>query len=268
MTQDTHARRSGVRELMARLCEPAESETGWRHLSLIRWLILLDIAMLAAVVYDAPYFQVARVLVRGTDTEYVRQFIAVEKLRGRSLLAIDPGALGRQVELAPAVKSVQVDRRLPNELVLSVQERQAVAVWAAPAGVFVVDDEGVIIRRAEGEPLPTIHSNATSSLQPGSQVDSAAVDLVVRLGSALTASFDWQAVRYDFAYPAALTVTTNQGWRVVFGQTDDLEYKFEVLRQIQQVAKQRNQAIELVDLRSNVRPYYRPVQTAAVPPAR
>ena len=87
------------------LLEPAETETGWRHLTAIRLLIALDVLLLGVVLYDAPYFHVSRVLVGGTSTADVRRFIPVDDLRGRNVFTIDTAAMAKRIESAVRIST-------------------------------------------------------------------------------------------------------------------------------------------------------------------
>ena len=60
-----------------------------------------------------------------------------------------------------------------NELVVAINERTPVAIWAAPEGRFLVDEDGVVVRAAQAENLPTVFAAPGASLKPGASVDAA-----------------------------------------------------------------------------------------------
>jgi cell division protein FtsQ len=78
-----------------------------------------------------------------TDPDALRA--ALDVARGESLLHVDLDAMRKRVEAIGWVKSANLYRRLPNRLVLKIEERQAFAVWQYEGKLQVIDRDGTVI---------------------------------------------------------------------------------------------------------------------------
>ncbi len=93
-----------------------------------------------------PRFHLASVDIHGA--EFVAPSQLEEKFladKGKSILRVPLRQRGREIEQLPWVRSAAVGRILPNRLWVEVQERVPVAFVSSPAGMALVDEEGVIL---------------------------------------------------------------------------------------------------------------------------
>ncbi len=174
--------------------------------------------------------------------------MAVDQLRrwsgvkiGDNLLALDMGRVKRDLEMVTMVRSVAVERVLPNTLRLRVMEREPLAQAATyPASTrtnatlqmtnFVqLDRDGYVILPpdprqravpvATNETLPLITGINPAELIPGrpvmQQPVQAALELIQAFNrSAMSGQVDLQ--RVDVSSPGVLQVTTAQGSEITF----------------------------------------------------
>ncbi len=100
-------------------------------------------------VTGAMGFKLGNVRVEGRhyiDAETLRNTIAAKL--GDPLLSIDINVMQARITALPWVKDVRVRRVWPDKLLISIDERQPLAIWRdAPQGPAVVDSEGVILTR-------------------------------------------------------------------------------------------------------------------------
>jgi cell division protein FtsQ len=83
------------------------------------------------------------VLVTGrTRTEPGRILDALGVARGDPMLTFDPATARRRLEALPWVQDATVERRLPDEIFLTLQERSPLALWQLDGRVRVIDAEG------------------------------------------------------------------------------------------------------------------------------
>ncbi|WP_336923730.1 cell division protein FtsQ/DivIB [Aquipuribacter sp. SD81] len=116
-------------------------------------LVLAALAGAGAWAWRAGHLDTRQVLVTGTVRVPVEQVqAAAAGALGTPLLAVDTGAIAREVATDPLVLDVAVQRRWPRTLEVVVTEREAVAAVPAPGGYEVVDEEGVVL--AERPDLP------------------------------------------------------------------------------------------------------------------
>ncbi len=93
-----------------------------------------------------PRFHLASIEIHGA--EFVAQSQMEEMFladRGKSILRAPLRQRGREIEQLPWVRSAAVGRIFPNRLWVEVQERVPVAFVWSPAGMALVDEEGVIL---------------------------------------------------------------------------------------------------------------------------
>lgn len=158
---------------------------------------------------------------------------------GRNLFALDLAQVKQNLEMAPMVKSVSVERVLPTTLRIRVTEREPIAqvnVLRPRDGggieqvIFQLDADGYVIQpldprqRAvplgQGEDqLPVIAGVNASDLQAGRRVDSPQVQSALTLitdfdHSPMSGLVDLK--RIDISSPQVLIVMTGQGSEVTF----------------------------------------------------
>ncbi|MCB1530965.1 MAG: FtsQ-type POTRA domain-containing protein [Rhodospirillales bacterium] len=91
-------------------------------------------------------FSVRNVLVEGreyTDSEALKAIVNVQK--GDPLFAFNPKAAQEAVEKLSWVRSVHVERRLPDTVYLRLTERKPLALWQRKGKLSVIDEEGTVL---------------------------------------------------------------------------------------------------------------------------
>ncbi len=100
-------------------------------------------------VSGAMGFRLADITVEGRhyiDADTLRNTIAVKP--GDPLLSVDLSVMRARITALAWVKDVRVRRAWPDRLLISIDERQPIAIWRdAPGGPAVVDGEGVILTK-------------------------------------------------------------------------------------------------------------------------
>ena len=126
-------------------------------------LIFGLVALRRALFTSNPRFQLREVVVQASSRLGIRL--------GDNLFEIDPGELRKRLSAIPSVENCEVTRVLPDTLKLRVVERIPRAVLANPQGRWVVDENCVVIPRAEsmsaGRSLPVILGISDRSLEGG-----------------------------------------------------------------------------------------------------
>ena len=114
------------------------------------------VAGLVAVVWlllVSPVLGVSSVQVDGVTSlpaDQVRETAGIE--RGTPLLRVDVDAARARVARLPQVASVEVTRGWPHTVVVTVVEREPVAVVGSPGARSLVDAEGVLFDTVTGAP--------------------------------------------------------------------------------------------------------------------
>jgi cell division septal protein FtsQ len=176
--------------------------------------------------------------------------ISIEQLRRwagvrleNNLLELDIARVKRDLELMPAIESVDVERVLPHTLRIRVTEREPIAQFQFPqiraggvygGGVYLLDAKGCVMAPLEpqqrsvpvvqtNEHLPILSGIPLTDLRPGRPAESPQVHAALRLIQALDRSPMAGLVeftRIDLSAPGILLVTTGQNSEVTFGLGD------------------------------------------------
>ena len=96
-------------------------------------------------------FSLTNIIVEGrsrTRAQEISGAMGVKK--GMPIFDVDPHTLREKLETLPWVRSVVVERRLPNTLYIRLMERTPIALWQdKKTSHFLVDERGEIIRQAD-----------------------------------------------------------------------------------------------------------------------
>lgn len=80
---------------------------------------------------------------RETDAANILRALGIRQ--GDPILFLDPQEARQRLEALGWVKSARVERRLPNTLVIRLEERQALAIWQRGGSFDLIDAEGAVI---------------------------------------------------------------------------------------------------------------------------
>lgn len=128
--------------------------TGWIEKG--RILILSDIIKASVqsgfVVDDISL--IGRINTRKSDV-----MEAIKVVRGQSILEIDPKKIHSKIEKLPWVEFAVIQRHLPNRLVVTIIEREPIAIWQKDSNLSLIDRKGHLIQVSNLRPfrkLPTL----------------------------------------------------------------------------------------------------------------
>ena len=228
-------------------------------------------ATLNAFVYENKDFAIQQIDVQ-TDgviaPEQLRRWTGVKP--GANLIALDLGAVKRNLELVSLIDSVSVERVLPRTLKIRVTEREPIAQVNVPradgangiaVSVFQLDADGMVMQPLDprlstvslaqmNSQLPVIAGVNAFQLQPGRRVELPQVPVALQLIAAFARSPMAGLVdlrRVDVSAPGVVVATTGQGSEVTFG-LDNLDQQLRRWRQIYDLGVRQQRAIASVDL--------------------
>lgn len=91
-------------------------------------------------------FRVNNILVEGrreTDPDVLRAIVNLE--RGDPIFAFDPAETREMIERLSWVRSVHIERRLPDTIYIGLVEREPIALWQHKNKLRVIDADGVTL---------------------------------------------------------------------------------------------------------------------------
>ncbi|HXG26520.1 MAG TPA: FtsQ-type POTRA domain-containing protein, partial [Candidatus Binatia bacterium] len=163
---------------------------------------------------------------RWTDASTVRATLGLAD--GANVFRIDTGPLESALEALPAVASARVDVLLPDaEVVVSIEEREAILAWEAGSMRYLADHEGVLFAAVpKDERLPAglvvvedRRLGAADAFAIGDRLDTTDLDVATRLGSLTPADVGSAAsrLRVRVTEGDGFVLVTDGGWVAVFG---------------------------------------------------
>ncbi len=234
-----------------------------RRLSRIRWrrigVVLAFAGAVAGLValYFSPALRVQKVEVGGATTVSAAEVEALAKLDGASLLTADLGAAESRVEELAMVKEATITHGWPQTVRIAVVQRTPWAVWQAGSRAYTVDEDGVVLAADAPEGAPVISvAGSHVGLEPGQSVDHDAVTLALSLTQRLPAELELSAAAFEWAGDSGLTLTTDSGYRVVLGDSQDMDYKLAVWGEIEAELGRASMTGHVLDLRFGDRPSF------------
>lgn len=124
--------------------------TGWVDR---QWTAFTDATLEASA--DAG-LALREVLVQGRGRTSQAELMTALDLRiGAPILGLDPETLRARLEALPWVARASVERRLPDTLFITVEEREPLALWQRDGALALIDRSGTII--ADPELAPFAH---------------------------------------------------------------------------------------------------------------
>lgn len=206
------------------------SRRQWRR----RWLTWKPVVVLVLslaigitgvwLVWFSSVLAVDDVRVTGTDTLTVEQVEAVAGVHlGRPLARVDVGGIESRVGALAPVHSVQVTRRWPHRLLISVDERVPVAVVSIGDQLRALDADGVVFGGYDRAPAGLPRVDTVLGTRPEALSEAATV--VSNLPAVVSRRVDHIEVRTV----DEIALVLRDGRRVEWGSAEDSEAKAQVL---------------------------------------
>jgi cell division septal protein FtsQ len=250
-------RRGGtVQRPVAASAEP--SVRAWVVTKLLALLLLFGASGLLYHVAASDGFRIERVVVIGSQLIPVDEIERSAAVTGLNIFWVREEEVGHRLQAIAAVQSARARTVLPDRLEVRIVERTPVAVWQNGGMSYLVDSEGRVLQATDRSvALPTIRDVGTQPLQAGSRVDRGALTTMFQLQQLLPRVAGLTPREIEYGPDSGVTVVTDAGPRVRFGEDDNLEWKVNALIAVRRELDRQGQRPEVIDLRFRDRPYVR-----------
>lgn len=147
----------------------------------ISWaLLVLILLLLLLVFFRSPYFTVWEIHIDQTTFFSPEEILdSVELPLGENIFMVHRAQLSRLILENPRVKRVEIMRRLPQTLCITIQEHRPLAYIYQDQMLFLLNREGVFMRREEVPghfPLPYLYLQDSAVV--GEKVGTAALEYI------------------------------------------------------------------------------------------
>jgi len=228
----------------------------WRRISIV--LALLAVLGGAVALYLSPLLRVQEIQVVGTTNLEAERVVQLADLTGQSMFRLKPDEAEARLEALPLVKSAQVARRWPQTVRVQITERAPWGLWRIGDSVYVIDAEGVILPDVQSPPnAPVINDlGGPVKLQPGDRVDVDAVALARSMLERVPQTLALGIASLEYTPAVGLSFTTDAGYRVILGDSQNAEYKLAVWQAVENELGREAMAGHVLDLRFEDRPSF------------
>ena len=247
----------------------AASKQGWKlfneDVRRGRFFALVGLAFLFAAAVSfatSPEYVVASVSVEGSKVLSIDQANDIAGVQGLNIFQVDPVSVqARLAEKAALLKGVTVETRLPNQVIIKVQERRPATVWVLGDGTpLLASDDHVVVGTAttlDGYVTIFDRGPSTDTLKIGSPMPvhkADAADTAQQIYLLLPPATGLQLRQLEWAPDNGITAITATGQRIEFGTGDELDRKLKVVQALVLQSKTTNRPWSILDVRSTERP--------------
>ena len=213
---------------------------------------------LAVGLYFSPLLRVQHVQVVGAKEVDASQVEQLASLGGHSMLRLDTASAQERIRFLPMVRSVQIERHWPQTVRVIVTERVPWGSWQVGDSRYVIDNEGVVLAPValpDGSPVIKDLSNPVR-LVPGDHVDLDAVTLTQSLTARVPGTLGENIAGLEYSTEKGLSLLTDAGYRVVIGDSQNVDYKLAVWKGIEGQMGRDHMSGHVLDLRFEERPSF------------
>ena len=214
--------------------------------------------------FDNPDYRLSTIAIRTDGTLQRDQILKAGGLQeGLNIFSVNLAQIHDRLQQLSQVDEVQVERKMPNEIDITITERKPIA-WItsektvtdpfASDAAFLVDARGVLMKEKKLLPeylaLPLITGCSSEALVPGKTVDSLEAKAALELLRLTTTSFmqtRFQIREVDVSKGYCLLVTDKNHTRAMFG-FDHLDVQMQRLEQFLVYSDDSQRQIETVNL--------------------
>ncbi|MBI4505521.1 MAG: FtsQ-type POTRA domain-containing protein [Chloroflexi bacterium] len=207
------------------------------------------------------------VAVYGTRLLSAEEVVAQLDAEGRHVLWLRQGELEARLAALPEVQAAQVEVFAPGVIEVTVSERRPALVWVVAGEEWLVDEQGLALRRSAGAwpGLPVVHQIGGRGWSRGHQLDPRVVGNALRLAQFVTRTFppDTRLLYHE----ATGLVVFGPGWQALFDPGGDLAWQQAALRALQARPDLAGPGGAMYDVRFPDRAYVRPLPAGGGPAA-
>ncbi len=129
---------------------------------LLRLILLICIGVCLYFFFTSSLFDINEIAVENNDYYTPEQIISIAgAITGGNTFAERTGAMKDKLLEDPYIKNASVSRKLPDGLVITVQERKEAAYVVYRSEYVIIDSDGIVLRKAKVEPKLTVMEGMT-----------------------------------------------------------------------------------------------------------
>lgn len=243
--------------------ERKERKSAKKKLVLILLFLFFSLSMLLFL--RLPCFNIQEITVNGLDKVSTDEICSAAGLKeGMNIWKISTPEIREKVALIPRIAKVQVEKKLPGDISIFIEEKQPVAMIPYHSSYLELAGDGLIIGICDeykGE-LPLINGLSWGRMDVGMNIpDRPRGEIAEKFLEALAASPSLPLAEINVSNPQQIIVYTWEGMEVWLGDKEDLNEKLEVLQQLYNFFLARENELEegYLDIQAAEAPVFIPL---------
>src|SRR5689334_17569560 len=223
-----------------------------------RIIDLTGLALLVALAITfatSPDYQVQSVTVVNSKVLTDDQAARLTGVLGTNIFMVDAKQVVTRLRQSPFIKSATVETTLPGQVLIHVDERKPNVVWVLIDNTpYLISDDGVIISQAttlQGYIVVYDKDTTPGTLHFGEKLERQdVVDVAQQLYMKLPGTSGLQISQMEYQVAGGVTIVTDTGRRVRFGDGAQLDVKIRVVAALVKDLAAQKQDWHLIDARS------------------
>lgn len=252
------------------------------------WILVLAILFISVFIYFfvfSPGFQVDSVVIYGnhkTRADEIRRAIfsgvtinlielGTLKISSKSVFLVNKKDVEKRIlQELPVVESITVQKKLPQELVVNIIERESIGIYCGKIDLmeqcFIFDKNGILFENAHllEDSLPIVRKSNADQDHPelGQKILSEDVtSAFLKICNSFKSIPNIEALEAETPNPDRLNVLTNEGWQIYFGlgEEDSIDNQLIKLQLLlsEEISTEARKTLQYIDLRFEDRAYYK-----------
>lgn len=236
----------------------------------LKWLmpILTFILVIASLYYfmQSAFFNVTSIEVLGAKGINGEEIIKLSGLvKGENIFKLDTSKAHESIGINSLVDDVQINRKLPNKVLIHIKERIPVAMMPVDEGFIQFDIKGYALKNESelgNDYLPIITGvDVPSGLAMGDRLDDRNFQIGLQLVGQMDQEIKELVSEIDVTNPQKLRAFLVKGAEVRLGDANDVSRKFAKAMQVLKEQKKINKVYDIlyIDVSYSDKPviYYR-----------
>lgn len=233
------------------------------YLQSLFFIVILTIAVFFLL--QSSFFNINKISVIGNQQLESGDIVKVSGLAlGQNIFKANLSKAEKNITLNPLIKNVHLKRKLPNEIELEVNERQAVALIADKNQFLELDKDGIYLSSTKNITkvnYPIITGDKVLSGKPGDKIASEKITTAIKYINALPEDVRSTILEINVQDKNRIIMYNLDKYQVRLGGSDKIEEKARLYRDLIK-NQDKNEKLQYIDLADVDHPAIKPVTPA------
>lgn len=217
------------------------------------WLFCLIAASLGGIIYFLIFssvFQIEKIQIFGAKKTSSEEIIKIVSAAQKNIFLANLNEITKNIlEKEPQIVKIHLKRKLPDGLVIQIEERTPVAVFCQSIteeeNCYFIDREGVMFEKVVQASLEMPKIIGESIIGKGE------IEQILKINFKLKNDLEVPIERFFSASEEKLIIKTLEGWEIYFNPKGNLDWQLTELNVIlkERIPLEKRRNIEYIDLR-------------------